>query len=126
MRLKSPAFQFGATSTLGRHARARAERNMVWELLRRDFRSWDELSAKDFCELHFKELKRSLESISPGAPIERTVIGALQGLAKKGLIRTTRSSGGTIYNANVYIPEREILKYNYGRAMMEAQRLHLL
>ena len=94
--------------------------------MRRDFRTWGEFSAKDFCELHFEELKRSLQKISPGSSIERTVTGALQGLAKKGLLRAIRSSGGIMYSANLYIPEREMLRYNYGRALVEAQRLHLL
>jgi len=44
----------------------------------------------------------------------------------KGLLRTARASDQTSYLTNVYITEKEVLRYNYGRALMEAQRLRLL
>jgi hypothetical protein len=115
------------TLALGRHARASAERSVIWELLRGDANlTQKEFTVRDFCELHAKELKRSIGQISPGASLEKTVTGALQGLVKKGLLRTARASGQTSYLASVYIPQREVLRYHYGRALLEAQRLHLL
>ena len=97
----------------------------MWELLRRDG-DVGHFTAQDFCEKHLGELKRAIAPINPGASLERIVTGALQGLVKKGLLGSIRGAYGTVFTTHIYILDREILRYEYGRAMVEAQRLRLL
>jgi hypothetical protein len=114
-------------SYLGRHARVSAARGVVWEILRRDgARARVPFTAREFYERHSRELESLLKPLNPGGSIKGAVRGALQSLSKKGLVQATRRSGDITYRTSVYVSERSVLRYNYGRAMLEAQRLHLL
>ncbi len=114
-------------SYLGKYARITVAREIVWEILRRD----DEWSSapftmKEFFQRHAEELEKALSPVNPSSTAEAMVRGALQSLNKKGLIMATRSWGETTYSKNSYILHRALAPYNYGRAMLEAQRLRLL
>lgn len=52
--------------------------------------------------------------------------GALQSLSKKGLLFATRCWGETTYEKNIYMLYRSLVPYNYGQAMVAAQKLRLL
>jgi hypothetical protein len=114
-------------SYLGKYARITIAREVVWEILRCD----DEWTAapftmKEFFERHAVELQKALAPLNPNSSAEAMVRGALQSLNKKGLIMATRSWGETTYSKNIYIIYKALVPYNYGRAMLEAQRLRLL
>jgi hypothetical protein len=114
-------------SVLGRHARVRSERDAVWDIIRKDpLTSSVPFTAKEFCKVHASELKATLKSFLIDGSLEGTVRGVLQSLANKGLLQTRRGADGLMYGINMYLPEKSMLQYNYGRAMIEAQRLHLL
>jgi hypothetical protein len=114
-------------SYLGRHARVSAARGVVWEILRRDSEGRKAaFTAREFYERHSKELDTLLKPLSQGSSIKSVVRGALQSLANKGLVQTTKTSGDTTYHLSIYASDRTMLRYNYGRALIEAQRLHLL
>ena len=112
---------------LGRHARISATRGIVWEILRSEGSNSDQpFTVKEFYEEHANALEKSLRPLNPEASTISVVKGALQSLCRKGLVTAMRGSGDAIYKTSRYLPERDLRNYNYGRALIEAQRLHLL
>lgn len=114
-------------SHYGRYARITTGREIVWEILRRDD-EWARVpfTMREFYLRHKAELESALNPLSPDSPVEGLVRGALQSLSKKGLILATRSWGDTAYSQNIYFVHQSLIPYNYGRAMVQAQRLRLL
>jgi predicted transcriptional regulator len=112
---------------LGKYARISTAREIVWEILRRE-EGWatNPFTMREFFERHRRELEASLAPLNPGASIEGTVRGALQSLNKKGLVAIIRADGAVKYSRNMYQVESALIRYTYGRAMIEAQKLHLL
>jgi hypothetical protein len=112
---------------IGKYARITLTREAVWEILRQDdHMSMAPFTMKEFYQRHRTELDSTLAPINPGSTAEAMVRGALQSLSKKGLLFATRRWGETTYEKNVYMLYRSLVPYNYGRAMVAAQRLRLL
>jgi hypothetical protein len=112
---------------LGKYARISNAREIVWEILRKE-ESWatNPFTMRDFYERHRAELEVNLAPLKPGASVEGMVRGALQSLNKKGLIYIMKNDGNVAYSRNMYMAEQALIKFTYGRAMIEAQKLHLL
>ena len=112
---------------LGKYDRITTAREVVWEILRReDAWSFAPFTMREFYQKHAPELESALAPLSHHSSAEGMVRGALQSLNKKGLILATRSWRETTYSKSIYIMYRALTPYNYGRAMLEAQRLRLL
>jgi hypothetical protein len=99
----------------------------VWEVLRRD-EEWARtpFTMREFYERHRKELDDALYPLGRGSSVEAMVRGALQSLAKKGLVQATRTWGDTTYSRNVYMVHQSLMLLTYGEALAQAQRLRLL
>jgi len=112
---------------VGKYARITMAREVVWEILRRDDHlSMAPFTMREFYQRHRAELDSSLAPIHPGSAAEAMVRGALQSLSKKGLIFATRRWGETTYEKNIYMLYRSLVPFNYGQAMIAAQKLRLL
>ncbi len=112
---------------IGKYARITLAREAVWEILRQDDSiSRGPFTMREFYQKHRAELERALSAINPTTSVEATVRGALQSLSKKGLVFATRHWGETTYEKNVYMLYRALTPYNYGQAMVAAQRMRLL
>jgi hypothetical protein len=112
---------------IGKYARITLAREAVWEILRRDdHMSLAPFTMREFYQRHRAELDASLAPIHPGSTAEAMLRGALQSLSKKGLIFATKSWGETTYEKNIYMLYRSLVPYNYGQAMIAAQKLRLL
>lgn len=116
-----------AAAGIGKYARITLARERVWEILRSDGEmSSAPFTMREFYERHRKELLSSLSPINPGSSVEAVVRGALQSLSKKGLLLATRRWGETTYEKNIYMIHRSLVPFNYGQAMVQAQRMRLL
>jgi Fe2+ or Zn2+ uptake regulation protein len=110
----------------GRYARVTTCREKVWDILRQDD-EWarNPFTMREFYRRHKSELDAALLPLGPSS-VEGMVRGALQSLAKKGLVQASRSWGDTTYSANVYMVHESLMPLNYGKALVQAQRLRLL
>jgi hypothetical protein len=113
-------------SYLGRHARASAAREIVWEIIRATGAGIGPFTVREFCQLHKDELERALGVLKPGASTSSLVKGALQSLTCKGLLSAAKAEGDGSAGTYRYSPEDSVTQFRYGRAMIEAQRLRLL
>jgi hypothetical protein len=112
---------------VGKYARITLAREAVWEILRRDdHMSMAPFTMREFYLRHRAELDSTLSPINPESTAEAMVRGALQSLSKKGLLFATRCWGETTYEKNIYMLYRSLVPYNYGQAMIAAQKLRLL
>jgi Fe2+ or Zn2+ uptake regulation protein len=114
-------------SQFGRYARTTTCREKMWEILRHDD-EWASapFTMREFCDRHRGDLETALSALGTSSSVESMVRAALQSLNKKGLVQATRTWGGTTYSKNVYMIHQSLIPLNYGRALVQAQRLRLL
>ena len=114
-------------SQFGRYARITLSREKVWEILRRDD-EWAQtpFTMREFYIRHKIELDTALLPLGYNSSVDGMVRGALQSLCKKGLVISTRTWGDASYSKNIYIVHQSLIPFNYGKALIQAQRLRLL
>ncbi|MEM3684965.1 MAG: hypothetical protein QXT39_04815 [Conexivisphaerales archaeon] len=112
---------------MGRYARTSLIREFTWELLRED-EEWatKPFTVKDFLVKYGQRFGEFLEKIRPNSNLESVAKGALRSLEKKGLLLATRNFADITFSKNIYYVHKSLAPYSYGRALIEAQRLHFL